>query len=137
MYVKRRGYKAFDTAHLKEGAWHYSLDGFIYFFIEALDGSTFIETPSGRGRMDIIIIRGKEKYVIEIKIFRSQAQYQKGKKQLVDYLKSEGLTHGYYVVFSKNHKDSPEEELYEEESIEGKTLYCYIISVEFDRPSDK
>lgn len=37
-YVRRRGFRAFDTEHLKEGAWHYSLDGFINFFIERLGG---------------------------------------------------------------------------------------------------
>ncbi len=26
-YVQRRGFKAFDTEKLKEGAWHYSFDG--------------------------------------------------------------------------------------------------------------
>jgi hypothetical protein len=28
-YVAKRGDRAFDTKPLKEGAWHYSLDGFI------------------------------------------------------------------------------------------------------------
>ncbi|OAD24129.1 hypothetical protein THIOM_000020 [Candidatus Thiomargarita nelsonii] len=53
-YVRRRGFKAFDTENLKEAAWHYSLDGFINFFIEA--GQTFIEVPSGAGRTDILIV---------------------------------------------------------------------------------
>jgi hypothetical protein len=35
-YVRRRGFRAFDTEHLKEGAWHYSLDGFINFLSESL-----------------------------------------------------------------------------------------------------
>ena len=52
-YVRRRGFRAFDTDHLKEGAWHYSLDGFINFFISHLGGDTLVETPSGRGRTDI------------------------------------------------------------------------------------
>ena len=30
-YVRRRGFRAFDTEQLKESAWHYSLDGFINF----------------------------------------------------------------------------------------------------------
>jgi hypothetical protein len=37
-YVRRRGFRAFNTEHLKEGAWHYSLDGFLYFFIQRLGG---------------------------------------------------------------------------------------------------
>jgi len=35
-YVRKRGFSAFDVKNLKESAWHYSLDGYIYFFIERL-----------------------------------------------------------------------------------------------------
>jgi hypothetical protein len=48
-YIRRRGFRAFDTEHLKEAAWHYSLDGFINFFIQRLGGETYVEVPSGRG----------------------------------------------------------------------------------------
>ena len=65
-YVRRRGFHAFDTDHLKEGAWHYSLDGFINFFIERLGGQTFVEVPSSRGRTDILILYQQKKYLIEI-----------------------------------------------------------------------
>ena len=136
LYVKRRGYKAFDTKYLKEGAWHYSLDGFIYFFVESLGGKIFTEPSSGRGKIDIIIVRGKEKHVIEVKIFRNQSSFEKGKKQLVEYLKSENLYEGYYVVFSRNHKNFPEDKLYKEEIKDGRKIYSYIIQVDFDRPSE-
>ncbi|MCK5523145.1 MAG: AAA-like domain-containing protein, partial [Thiomargarita sp.] len=55
-YIRRRGFRAFDTEHLKEAAWHYSLDGFINFFIQCLGGQTFVEVPTGRGRTDILIL---------------------------------------------------------------------------------
>lgn len=64
-YVAKRGYRAFDTKHLKEGAWHDSLDSFINFFIERLGGQTFTEVPTGRGRTDILIIYHDKKYVNE------------------------------------------------------------------------
>lgn len=48
-YVQRRGFHAFDTKQLKEAAWHYSLDGFLYFFTQRLGGDTLVEVPSGRG----------------------------------------------------------------------------------------
>ncbi len=74
-YVRRRGFRAFDTEQLKEGAWHYSLDGFINFFIEQLGGHTFIETPTGRGRTDILILYQNQKYVIETKIFTTNYSF--------------------------------------------------------------
>jgi hypothetical protein len=134
-YVAKRGYRAFDTKHLKEGAWHYSLDGFINFFIERLGGQTFTEVPSGRGRTDIMILFRGKKYIIETKIFTDQSYFQKGKKQLAAYLKSEGLRAGYYVVFSQKHAE--DDVLEDEEVIDGKRIITRIIRVNFDRPSKK
>ncbi len=132
-YVARRGFRAFDTKHLKEGAWHYSLDGFINFFIERLGGQTFTEVPSGRGRTDIMILFRGKKYIIETKIFTDLSYFQRGKKQLAEYLKSEGLDAGYYVVFSQKHAE--EDKLEQEEVINGKRIVTRIIRVKFGRPS--
>lgn len=132
-YVERRGFHAFDTEHLKEGAWHYSLDGFINFFVEQLGGDTFVETPTGRGRTDLMILYGGRKTIIETKIFLTLQRFEQGKQQLADYLTTEGLTEGYYVVFSNKHsKDDP---LYFDEIIHGKRIYTYLILTRFDRPS--
>lgn len=132
-YVHRRGFRAFDTEQLKEGAWHYSLDGFINFFLEQLGGETFIEVPSGRGRTDILILYHGKKYVIETKIFTTQTRFKQGKGQLAAYLTTEGLTEGYYVVFSNKHAQG--DTLYFDEQIDGKRIHSYIIRTEFDQPS--
>ena len=123
-YVQRRGFHAFDTEQLKEAAWHYSLDGFINFFIQQLGGDTLVEVPSGRGRTDILILYQGYRYIIETKIFVSQTQYQHGKQQLTDYLTSEGLTEGFYVVFSQKHTGS--DQLFFDEVSAGKRIRTYI-----------
>ncbi len=133
-YIQRRGFQAFDTDHLKEGAWHYSLDGFINFFIERLGGDTFIETPSGRGRTDILIVLQSRKYLIETKVFTDMTYFQKGKGQLAEYLASEDLDEGYYVVFSNKH--TPDDQLEFTEEIQGRRIHTYIICTQFDRPTD-
>jgi hypothetical protein len=137
-YVAQRGFRAFDTDHLKGGAWHYSLDGFIDFFIERLDVSspirlTFVEVPSGRGRTDILILFRNQKYIIETKIFTDLRYFENGKKQLAAYLKTEGLDSGYYVVFSKKHAEADALE----QEIDGKRIYTRIIRVNFERPSGR
>jgi type II secretory pathway predicted ATPase ExeA len=132
-YVRRRGFRAFDTDQLKEGAWHYSLDGFLNFFIQCLEGQTYIEVPSGRGRTDILILHRNQKYIIETKRFVNRYYFQQGKGQLAEYLKSEALKEGYYVVFSKIHTE--QNELNFEELIEGKRIYIYIIPIQFEQPS--
>ncbi len=145
-YVQRRGFHAFDTAQLKEGAWHYSLDGFIHFFIQRLGGDTLavapraerrtqpaVEVPSGRGRTDILILFKGHKYIIETKVFSDQGYFLQGKQQLADYLTSEGLDEGYYVVFSAKHQAS--DTLYSEEMINGKRIRTWIIRTDFKAPS--
>jgi hypothetical protein len=89
--------------------------------------------PSGRGRTDIMILFQGKKYIIETKIFTDQSYFQKGKKQLAEYLKSEGLKAGYYVVFSQKHAE--EDKLEQEEVINGKRIVTRIIRVNFAHPS--
>lgn len=132
-YIHRRGFHAFDTAQLREGAWHYSLDGFINFFIERLGETTFVEVPSGRGRTDILILHQDRRYLIETKIFTDRYYFQQGKQQLADYLATEGLTTGYYVVFSNKH--NKDDALYFDELIDGKRIFTYLILTHFDQPS--
>lgn len=132
-YVAQRGFRAFDTEHLKEGAWHYSLDGFINFFIERLGGRTFVEVPSGRGRADILILHRDKKYVIETKIFTDLSYYEKGKRQLAEYTSTEGIDEGYYVVFSNKHEAG--DVLEQEETIAGKRILTRIIRTNFEPPS--
>ncbi len=134
-YVQRRGFHAFDTEHLREGAWHYSLDGFINFFIQQLGGDTLVEVPSGRGRTDILILYKARKYIIETKIFLSQMQFAHGKQQLADYLTSEGLDEGFYVVFTQKHRAT--DILFFDEIVAGKRILTYLIRTNFDPPSTR
>ncbi|MCK5522348.1 MAG: hypothetical protein KAI83_04360 [Thiomargarita sp.] len=132
-YIRRRGFRAFDTEHLKEAAWHYSLDGFINFFIQRLGGQTYVEVPSGRGRTDIMIRYQGGSDIIETKVYSDNTYFKRGKGQLVEYLKSEGLSEGYYVVFSNIHTEK--DELFSEELIQGKRIHTHIIPTKFEQPS--
>ena len=134
-YVQRRGFRAFDTEQLKEGAWHYSLDGFINFFIQRLGGDTLVEVPSGRGRTDILILHQTHRYIIETKIFTDAFAFAHGKQQLADYLTSEGLKEGFYVVFSQKH--SADDPLFFDETIASKRIRTYIIRTDFALPSTR
>ena len=132
-YVRRRGFRAFDAENLKEGAGHYSLDGYISFFVERLGHRSFVEVPSGRGRTDILIVWGRHSYVIETKVFSDNYAYQKGKRQLAEYLKSEGMPEGYYVVFSNKHRGN--DTLVEDETIEGKRVLTYVVRTNLEPAS--
>lgn len=103
------------------------------FFIQQLGGDTLVEVPSRRGRTDILVLYHNQRYIIETKIFASDARFQSGKLQLVDYLKSEGLADGFYVVFSKKHSES--DTLFTSEVIEGKRVHTWIIRTDFEKAS--
>lgn len=132
-YVQRRGFRAFDTENLKESACHYSFDAYINFFIERLGGKTYMEVPTTRGRLDTLIVYHDKAYVIEIKRWSDVFYYQKGKRQLAAYAKSEGLPEGFYVVFSSQHKET--DTLFEQEEIDGVKIYTYVVRTNFEPPS--
>jgi hypothetical protein len=132
-YVRRRGFRAFDTENLKESAYHYSFDSYINFFIKRLGGETFMEVPTSRGRLDTLIIYHDKLYVIEIKRWTDMFYYQKGKRQLAAYAKSEGLPEGFYVVFSSQHKET--DTLFEQEEIDSVKIYTYVVRTNFEPPS--
>jgi len=132
-YVQRRGFRAFDTGNLRESACHYSLDGYLNFFIERLEGQSYVEVPSGKGRIDILIRYQQRSYIIETKVYSDITYFKQGKGQLAAYLATEGLTEGYYVVFSDLHIAT--DTLYNEEIVAGKRIFTHIILTNFEEPS--
>ncbi|MCK5523028.1 MAG: hypothetical protein KAI83_07835, partial [Thiomargarita sp.] len=85
------------------------------------------------GRTDILILYQNQKYVIETKRFVNHYYFQQGKGQLAEYLKSEGISEGYYVVFSNRHTEK--DELFSEELIQGKRITTHLIPTKFEQPS--
>ncbi|MGL5150414.1 MAG: AAA family ATPase, partial [Clostridium sp.] len=53
-------------------------------------------------RLDIVITYLKEKYVVELKIWRGEEYHKRGLKQLADYLDIQNLDRGYLVVYNFN-----------------------------------
>ncbi len=100
-------------------------------FIRTLDGYSTIETPSGRGRINVLLHYKGEKYVIELKIWRGKEYFEKGKKQLVEYLRSENLTEGYMVLFDpreKGVKEFKENQMIEDE-MDGYGIVSFVINI--------
>jgi len=92
-----------------------------------------VEIPSGRGRTDILIRYQGRSDIIETKVYSDNTYFKRGKGQLAEYLKSERISEGYYVVFSNIHTEK--DELFSSELIQGKRIYTYIIPTKFEQPS--
>ena len=95
-------------------------------------GETFVEVPSGPGRLDLIVVHNGQRYIIETKIWRGQAEFDSGVTQLTGYLQSEGEKTGYYVVFHARpnvYGKLPYEELEFELTESGKTVHAYLVRI--------
>ena len=67
------------------------------------EGFVFKEPEVGdERRMDVVITFRKQRYVIELKIWRGPKQLSDGIKQLCDYLDSYSLNEGYMLIFNFN-----------------------------------
>ena len=132
-FIARAGFKILQVPDTpQESVGRHLLLTYLDLFARSIGGVLSFEVETGRGRMDLLITRGGQKYIVETKIWRGNIRYQMGKKQLAAYLKLEGETQGYYVVF--DHRRTPEPRV-ETETIEDVRLRSYVIPVVQEQPS--
>ena len=133
-FIARAGFRILEVPQTpQESVGRHLLLAYLDQFVRAVGGSMALEVQTGRGRIDILITHNKAKYIVETKIWRGPARYQAGKQQLATYLKSEGVTEGYYIVF--DHRARAESRV-ETETLEGElTLRSYVMPVIQEVPS--
>jgi hypothetical protein len=134
-FIARAGYRILEIPDTpQEFVGQYLLFGYLDAFVRQIQGFMYLEVRSGRGRMDLIILHQQSKYIVETKIWEGLKRYEAGKQQLAKYLKLEGMSEGYYVVF--DHRVTPEARQ-EQEMIAGLSIVSYTIPVVQERPSDQ
>ena len=134
-FITRAGFRILQVPDTpQESVGRHLLLAYLDEFVRRIGGMMHIEVQTGRGRMDILITHNQQKYIIETKVWRGDSRYQAGKRQLAAYLKLEGTTEGYYVVF--DHRQDPKSHV-ETETIDGITVRSYVIPVVQERPSDE
>ena len=130
-FIARVGFSILQVPDTpQESVGRHLLFAYLEQFVMLVGGFMHIEVQTGRGRMDLLITHNRKKYIVETKLWRGAANYQKGKRQLVSYLKSEGASEGYYVVF--DHRTNPET-FTETEEIEDFKIRSYVIPVTQER----
>ena len=134
-FIARAGFRILQVPDTpQESVGRHLLLAYLDEFVRRIGGIMHIEVQTGRGRMDILITHNQRKYIIETKIWRGDSRYQAGKKQLAAYLKLEGTTEGYYIVF--DHRQDPEPRV-ETETLDDVTVRSYVIPVVQECPSDE
>ena len=132
-FIARAGFQILrvpDTP--QESVGRHLLFAYLDQFVRIVGGVMHIEVQTGRGRLDLLITHNQRKYIVETKVWRGRSYYASGKRQLAAYLKLEGVSEGYYVVF--DHRQNPEPRV-ETETIEGVTIRSYVIPVIQEQPS--
>ena len=132
-FIARAGFRILQVPETpQEFIGQHLLFAYLDQFVTSVNGAMYMEVPTGRGRMDLLILHNQRKYIVETKIWRSERGYAVGKQQLATYLSTEGVTAGYYVVF--DHREAPEPRT-ETETIDGLTIRSYVIPVVQECPS--
>lgn len=126
-FIARAGYRILQVPDTpQEFVGQYLLSAYLDQFVQTVGASIRLEVKTGRGRADIIISHNGQQYIIETKVWRSERRYELGKQQLVEYMKLEDITQGYYVVF--DHRDNPNP-LVETDTFDDLTIHSYVIPV--------
>ena len=112
-----------DKYEYKEAASHLILQAFLQRIING--GGTIIrEYASGRERMDLCVIYGRNKYPIELKIKYSKSVIQDGIEQLSNYMTTLGENTGWLVIFDRSNTKTWDEKIFwETENYEGKIIH--------------
>ena len=133
-FIARAGFRILQMPDTpQESVGQHLLMAYLDAFVRRIGGVMHIEVQTGRGRMDLIVMHNQRKYIVETKIWRGMHYYQSGKRQLARYLRVEGVSEGFYVVF--DHRQVPEPRI-ETEVVEGVTIRCYVIPVVQETPSE-
>ena len=134
-FIARAGFRILLVPNTpKEFVGQHLLYAYLDQFVQLVHGHIYLEGQTGRGRIDLAIFYNARKYIVETKIWEGPRSYQAGKKQLAAYLKLEGASEGYYVVF--DHRAEPEPRA-ETETIDGLTIRSYVIPVVQEAPSQQ
>ena len=88
-------------------------------------GWTFKEPRSGDGRIDVVCCYGRQKEIVELKLWYGARRYQAGLAQLARYLDREGLDHGYLFVFDRR-ENVKREYNFSEHSVAGKKIQAWV-----------
>jgi Holliday junction resolvase len=82
-------------------------------------GQIIREMAAGRGRLDLCVVCGGEKYPIEIKLRRGEKSRAQGVEQTLRYMDAYGAREGWLAIFDRREGASWDEKIYMEKETAG------------------
>lgn len=129
-FIERVGIGLFDlTDHPREAVGQYLLMSYLDLFMRTVKGHLLLETPSGRGRLDILLLYAGGSYVVETKIWRGKVAFEYALEQVERYAGSEHVDEGYLVFFDQRIKDEVQENRVWDEVVGGVKVVCLLIHI--------
>jgi hypothetical protein len=114
-----------ERFHYKEAGPHLLMMAFLQRVING-GGKIHREYALGRGRSDLLVEWGKQRIVIELKVFYNKQTLPEGLMQTAQYMKTSGATEGHLVIFDHKSKKSWDEKIYHKvESVDAKTVHVW------------
>jgi len=106
----------------KEAAPHLILMAFLQRIING-GGQIIREMAAEKGRLDICVVYGGQKYPIELKIWRGEKSFSDGLIQTARYMDTFGVDEGWLALFDRRPDRSWDEKIYmQKEKVNGKTV---------------
>ncbi len=124
-FMKTKGADLVRSNQFKEATGELLLLSYLDLLVNG-KGWTFKQVQSGEGRIDVICCYGRQKEVVELKLWYGERRYEDGLEQLVKYLESESLARGYLVVFDRR-ENSPKEYRFSEHVVAGKQIQAWVV----------
>ncbi len=132
-YIMQIGVNAFYASQKPyEKTGQFLLTAWLYQFVEGGKGELSFETPTGLGRIDILLTYHGRKYIIETKINRSSLDktIEKAIDQLCSkYLLTERVNEGYVVIFDLKTMTG-EVSMPQRRMVAGKEILCFNIGID-------
>jgi len=94
LYISERGNVVFAGEKYREGIYHYNLDAFLASYAGVFGGSVFPEVPEGGGRVDLLVLQGRSRWIVEVKRFLNLRNLEQGKRQVAAYVRRTGQEEG-------------------------------------------
>jgi AAA+ ATPase superfamily predicted ATPase len=109
-FIKRLGVNLFEAfpGAPREVIGQYLLLAYVDLIVAASNGDSNAEVLTGNGYADIKLLFRGQKFCLEMKVWQGSAAFeQQDKKQILDYVASEGLAEGYLVYFDNRKNLTP------------------------------
>jgi hypothetical protein len=106
----------------KEAAPHLILMAFLQRVVNG-GGRIIRDMGAGTGRLDLCLVYERQKYPIELKLWRGEKSLEKGIRQTLGYMDVYGVTEGWLALFNRTPGLSWEEKIYmNRQTVDGKTV---------------